>query len=149
MQMSAQPQPEHVTATATFLGLVRAQGSALCLLPCLHRPAAQAAMHHCLYHLRSCSRCQLYPCTLQHEGRLLLTSVTTLRCQLFGRDMQRCLHGQVYPGRGLEHTVRKEHMDNMTAADYLKVWKDYVSKLTHLLLALDGNDSSQARQQVR
>ena len=39
-------------------------------------------------------------------------------------------------------------MDNMTAADYLKVWKDYVSKLTHLLLALDGNDSSQARQQV-
>ncbi|CAK0782705.1 hypothetical protein CVIRNUC_005900 [Coccomyxa viridis] len=75
MQISAQPQPEHVTATAMFLGLV-------------------------------------------------------------------------YPGRGLEHTVRKEHMDNMTAADYLKVWKDYVSKLTHLLLALDGNDSSQARQQI-
>ena len=39
-------------------------------------------------------------------------------------------------------------MDNMTAADYLKVWKDYVNKLTHLLLALDGSDSSQACQQV-
>ena len=94
--------------------------------------------------------------------------------------------GLVYPGRGLEQTVRKEHMDNMTAADYMKVWKvrrkashlisvlisvivymlaliclhscslkhstsamqDYVSKLTHLLLALDSNDSIQAHQQV-
>ena len=149
MQISAQPQPEHVTATATFLGLVRAQGCALCLQSRLHRPAAQAATRHCLHHLRSCSPCQPYPCTLQHEGPLLLTLTTTLECQLLGRDMQRCLPGQVYPGRGLEHTVRKEHMDNMTAADYLKVWKDYVSKLTHLLLALDGNDSSQARQQVR
>lgn len=31
--------------------------------------------------------------------------------------------GLVYPGRGLERTVRKEHIDNMTAADYVKVWK--------------------------
>ena len=31
--------------------------------------------------------------------------------------------GLVYPGRGLEQTVRKEHIDNMTAADYVKVWK--------------------------
>ena len=31
--------------------------------------------------------------------------------------------GLVYPGRGLERTVRKEHIDNMTAGDYVKVWK--------------------------
>ena len=31
--------------------------------------------------------------------------------------------GLVYPGRGLEQSVRKEHIDNMTAADYVKVWK--------------------------
>ena len=67
MQVSAQPQPEHVTATATFLGLVSAQGSAPCLLASLHRPAAQAAMHLCLHHLQSCSQCQFYSCTIQHK----------------------------------------------------------------------------------
>jgi hypothetical protein len=31
--------------------------------------------------------------------------------------------GLVYPGRGLERSVRKEHLDNMTPADFIKVWK--------------------------
>lgn len=31
--------------------------------------------------------------------------------------------GLVYPGRGLEKSVRKEHLDNMTTADFIKVWK--------------------------
>lgn len=31
--------------------------------------------------------------------------------------------GLVYPGRGLEHSIRKEHMDNMTSEDYRKVWR--------------------------
>lgn len=31
--------------------------------------------------------------------------------------------GLVYPGRGLESSIRKEHMDNMTPEDYKKVWR--------------------------
>ena len=31
--------------------------------------------------------------------------------------------GLVYPGRGLERSIRKEHMDNMTSEDYRKVWR--------------------------
>ena len=34
MQTSAQPQPEHVTATATFLGLVSARGLSASWLAC-------------------------------------------------------------------------------------------------------------------
>ena len=59
MQISAQPQPEHVTATATFLGLVSVQGPALCLFTRLHKPTAEAATCLCLHHLHICSQCQL------------------------------------------------------------------------------------------
>ena len=35
--------------------------------------------------------------------------------------------GLVYPGRGLETSVRKEHLESMTTADYVKVWKVHCS----------------------
>ena len=31
--------------------------------------------------------------------------------------------GLVYPGRGLEKTIRKEHLNSMTTADFMKVWQ--------------------------
>jgi hypothetical protein len=31
--------------------------------------------------------------------------------------------GLLYPGRGLERSIRKEHINNMTSEDYKKVWR--------------------------
>ena len=31
--------------------------------------------------------------------------------------------GLVYPGRGLDKTIRKEHLNSMTTADFVKVWQ--------------------------
>ncbi|CAL8470840.1 g10382 [Coccomyxa elongata] len=57
--------------------------------------------------------------------------------------------GLVYPGRRLERSIRKEHMDNMTSEDYRKVWRDYINKLTHLLLAAEGDAGGAAVEQIR
>ncbi len=43
--------------------------------------------------------------------------------------------GLVYPGRGLETSVRKEHLDSMTTADYVKVWKVRYHSSTQTLRA--------------
>ncbi|EIE20321.1 hypothetical protein COCSUDRAFT_58027 [Coccomyxa subellipsoidea C-169] len=56
--------------------------------------------------------------------------------------------GLVYPGRGLESSIRKEHMDNMTPEDYKKVWRDYINKLTHLLLASEEGGDGAALAQI-
>ncbi|KAK9826091.1 hypothetical protein WJX81_001518 [Elliptochloris bilobata] len=41
---------------------------------------------------------------------------------------------KVYPGRGMSSSLRMEHIKNMGASDFYKVWKDCISRLTHLLL---------------
>ncbi|KAK9903912.1 hypothetical protein WJX75_000283 [Coccomyxa subellipsoidea] len=57
--------------------------------------------------------------------------------------------GLLYPGRGLERSIRKEHINNMTSEDYKKVWRDYINKLTHLLLAAEEGRNGAALAQIR
>lgn len=44
--------------------------------------------------------------------------------------------GLLYPGRGLETSIRKEHLDSMTTADYVKVWKVWPPARMLILSAL-------------
>ncbi|CAL8470537.1 g10079 [Coccomyxa elongata] len=58
------------------------------------------------------------------------------------------LLGVIYPGHGLEETLRTDHVERMTVQDYIKVMDDFKGKLVRLMLNTDGSEQCPVRKEI-
>ncbi|EIE22562.1 hypothetical protein COCSUDRAFT_63710 [Coccomyxa subellipsoidea C-169] len=58
------------------------------------------------------------------------------------------LLGLIYPGHGMEASLRTDHVERMTFQDYIKVFEDFTQRLMRLMLHTDGRQGCPFRAEI-
>ncbi|KAK9904170.1 hypothetical protein WJX75_005784 [Coccomyxa subellipsoidea] len=58
------------------------------------------------------------------------------------------LLGLIYPGHGVETSLRTDHVERMTFQDYIKVMSDFKQRLLRLMLNTDGREGCPVRREI-